>query len=363
MREQDATLQYLSERIDSLSAEYERAKSNTSHLHDQMESAWQSLHDLQEEYREYKEQASYEFQESQYCWSMHDGAGAKEHSENGHLLNEKKAGVSLYLDGAHAKFDSEKSEFDKAVAYQRGIKEQLDQARNEHKLRIEELKAQNLREQMHWKEKSCGRCGATIRYNDTWNHIPNYCKSCKEKMNAEREEREKKKAAEAAKWMEKPCKQCGRTIRYNIEWSNQPNFCPECKEKFEYEKREREKNRREKSCERCGKTIVYYTTWNHIPNYCKDCKSKFEEEQKSKKKKQDNQGSQNYKLRFNYNTGKNDFYFGNDKPKHNDGHGHVIIGDDGQVHHVRDQYDPKSATDRNDAVSYDDGYFFGKGKS
>ncbi len=41
----------------------------------------------------------------------------------------------------------------------------------------------------------------------------------------------------------------------------------------------------------------------------------------------------------------------------------MIIGDDGQVHHVRDQYDPKSATDRNDAVSYDDGYFFGKGKS
>ena len=114
-------------------------------------------------------------------------------------FSEKKAGVGLYLDGAHARFDSEKSEFDKAVAYQRGIKERLDQARNKHKLRIEELKAQNLQEQMHWKEKSCGRCGTTIRYNDTWSHIPNYCKSCKEKMNAEREEREKKKAAEGAK--------------------------------------------------------------------------------------------------------------------------------------------------------------------
>lgn len=89
---------------------------------------------------------------------MHDGAGAKEHSENGRLLNEKKAGVSLYLNGAHARFDSEKSEFDKAVAYQRGIKEQLDQARNEHKLRIEELKAKNLQEQMHWKGFDFGIC-------------------------------------------------------------------------------------------------------------------------------------------------------------------------------------------------------------
>ena len=53
MREQDAMLQYWSERIDSLSSDYERAKSSTSHLHNQMDSAWRSLHDLQEQYREY----------------------------------------------------------------------------------------------------------------------------------------------------------------------------------------------------------------------------------------------------------------------------------------------------------------------
>lgn len=363
MREQDATLQYWSERINSLRAEYESAKSNTSHLYDQMDSAWQSLHDLQEQYREYKEQADYEFQESQYCWSMHDGASAKGHSENGHILNEKKAEIGSYLDGAHARFDSAKAQFDGAVAYQRGIKAELDQARNEHKLRVEELKARNLQEQIHWKEKSCSRCGATIRYNDTWDHIPNYCKSCKEKMNAEREQREKKKAAEAAKWMEKPCKRCGRTMRYNIEWSNYPNFCSECKEKFEYEKREREKNRREKLCKGCGETIVYYTNWSHIPDYCKDCKVKFEEERKNKRKRQDEQGSKNYKLRFIPETGKNDFLFGSDNPQHDDGHGHVIIGDDGQVHYVRDQYDSESKTDRNDAVSYNDGYYFPKVKS
>lgn len=359
MREKDATLQYYSERIDSLSAEYERAKTNTSHLHDQMDSAWNALHDLQEQYRRYKEQADYEFDQAQYCWSMHDGEGAKAHSENGHFQNQEKASIGLYLDAAHAKFDSAKSVFDDAVAYQRGIKAELDQARAAHKLRIGELKEQNLREQMHWKEKSCGRCGATIRYHDTWNHIPNYCKVCKEKMNAEREEREKKRAAEAAKWMEKPCKQCGKTIRYSIEWANCPNFCPECKEKFEFEKREKEKNRREKSCKRCGKTIVYYADWNNIPNYCKDCKAKFEEE-KYKKKEQEEKGSRNYKLRFNMETGKNDFYFGKDAPQHNDGHGHVIVGDDGKEHYIRDQYDPNSKKDRQDAVLYNDGYFFGK---
>lgn len=190
MREQDATLQYWSERIDSLSAEYERAKSNTSYLRDQMDSAWQSLHDLQEQYRKYKEQANYEFQEAQYCWSMHDRANAKEHIENGHILNERKAEIAnSYLEGARAGFDSIKAQFNEAVVYQREIKAELNQAKNAFKLRIEELKAQNLREQMHWKEKRCGRCGATIQYNDTWGHIPDYCKSCKEKMNAEREKR------------------------------------------------------------------------------------------------------------------------------------------------------------------------------
>lgn len=358
MREHDVTLQYWSERIDSLSSEYERAKLSTSYLHEQLASAWQALHSLQEQYREYKEQADYEFQESQYCWSMHDGASAKEHSESGHILNARKAEIGSYLDGAHARFDSVKSQFDEAVDHQRGIKAELEQAKNAHKSRIEELKARNLQEQMHWKEKSCRRCGATISYNDTWTHVPNYCQSCKDKMNAEREERERKKAAEAAKWMEKPCKQCGKTIRYNIEWPNHPNFCPECKEKFDYEKREREKNKREKSCMGCGKTIIYYTDWTHIPNYCKECKAKFNEERKSKVTKQDGTGSQGYKLRYNYNTGKNDFLFGSDNPKRNDGHGHVVIGDDGQVHYVRDQFDPKKDKDRNDAVSYDDGYFF-----
>lgn len=158
--------------------------------------------------------------------------------------------------------------------------------------------------------------------------------------------------------MKKPCKQCGRTIRYYIEWPNYPNFCPECKDKFDYEKREREKNRREKSCMGCGKTIIYYTDWNHISNYCKECKEKFNEERKSKVTKQDGPSSQGYKLRYDPNIGKNDFLFGSDNPKTNDGHGHVVIGDDGQVHYVRDQYNPKKDTDRNDAVSYDDGYFF-----
>lgn len=44
-----------------------------------------------------------------------------------------------------------------------------------------------------------------------------------------------------------------------------------------------------------------------------------------KKIEQEDQGSQNFKLRFNYNTGKNDFYFGSDNPNSKDCHGHVVM--------------------------------------
>ena len=213
------------------------------------------------------------------------------------------------LDSAQANHDAAKSRFNDSVSYQRGVKADLDAAKAAHKSRIEELKAQHIQESMHWHDKSCARCGCNIRYNDEWTHIPNYCKSCREILERERKEREEKKkaekAAKEAKWKEKPCKECGRAIRYNIDWSHPPNYCPDCKEKF---KRQRE--------------------------------------------------SDEYKLRFNPETGKNDFFFGTDKPNKGDGHGHVVIGDDGQVHYVRDQYDPKKPEDRTSAVSFDDGFFF-----
>ncbi len=304
MKEKDSILQYWSKRIDEFTLQYEKAKYNTSILHNEMNSAWQSLHDIQEQYRKYKEQADYEFEQAQYCWDNYDGAGAKEHSESGHMLNDEREKLRNPLDEAQSKYDPLKAQFDQAVTSQRSIKTKLDEAKKAHKARTEELKAQNIQEQMHWKEKRCKGCEAVIRYNDMWEHIPNYCKSCKEK--------------------------------------------------FEYEQQQKKRNKREKLCKGCGKTIIYYIDWNNIPNYCKECRAKFEGE----KKKQDEQGSHKYKLRFNMNTGKNDFFFGSDNPQPKDGHGHVVIGEDGQEHYVRDQYNPKNNTDRRDAVSYDDKYFF-----
>ena len=145
------------------------------------------------------------------------------------------------------------------------------------------------------------RCGAIIRYRDDWSHEPNFCKNCKEKFAEERAAKEAAKKEREAKWQEKPCKSCGTMIRYNVDWTNPPNYCADCKERFKAE--------------------------------------------------------QEYKLRYNPEKGKNDFLFGTNNPRKGDGHGHVVIDDQGNVHYVRDKYDPRDKDDRNDAVAFDDHFY------
>ena len=286
----DPELERLFSRISALEAEYQSACSETDFYKNQMNQEWSSLHDLQVQYRELKEQADEEFRSASLCWEMGDRVSAKEHSENGKALNERKAYLSSGLDMAHSRYDPLKAAFDQAKERQTEVLERLKEARAAKNRRLDELKEEKAAEDAHWHEKSCQGCGTTIRYRDDWSHVPNYCK--------------------------------------------------ECKAKFDAEKKYRKRLRREKPCKGCGALIVYYEDWDHIPNYCKECKDSFQ--------------SDGYKLRFDPNRGKNDFLFGTDKPKKHDGHGHVVIDDSGNVHYVRDQYDPKKKHGRNEAVSYDD---------
>lgn len=300
MRTPDAELTRIKSRIDILEAEFQSAKVDTDFCRNAMNSEWESLHELQMQYRELKEQADEEFQQASYCWDMGDKASAKEHSENGKMLNERKAYLSSGLDVAHSRFDSLRDAFEQAKERQERILAHLREARDKKNRRLDELREQNRQESAHWHEKPCAECGATISYRDDWTHIPSYCKDCKSKFIAEKQRRERLK--------------------------------------------------REKPCMACGAPIVYYDDWAHIPNYCKSCKENFNRKSTGIIHK----GSDQYKLRYDPQTGKNHFFFGTDKPQKGDGHGHVVVTDDGSVHYVRDQYDPNKLSDRNAAISFND---------
>lgn len=224
MHQHDGELDRLFSRIESLEAEYNRAKAEKASCQDQMNSAWNSLHDLQVKYRELKNLADEEFQAASFCWETGDKASAKIHSENGKDLNERKSWLSSDLDNAHWRFDSMKAAYEQAREHQNRILEELKDARAAKNLILEERKRLKAEEEAHWHEKSCKKCGAPIRYRDDWNHIPNYCKECKANFDAEKQAREKLKH-------EKPCRGCGKPIIYYDDWTHIPNYCKECREK------------------------------------------------------------------------------------------------------------------------------------
>ena len=183
---------------------------------------------------------------------MGDKASAKEHSDRGKEINERKSYVASGLDLAHSRFDPMKAAFEQAKIRQSEVLEQLKDARAAKNRKLDELKEAKSAEEAHWHEKACQRCGAIIRYRDDWSHEPNFCKNCKEKFAEERAAKEAAKKEREAKWQEKPCKSCGTMIRYNVDWTNPPNYCADCKERFKAEQEYK---------------LRYNLVWNFFSNF------------------------------------------------------------------------------------------------
>jgi len=77
-------------------------------------------------------------------------------------------------------------------------------------------------------------------------------------------------AEEKPKLPEKPCQACGKPIPYDPAWKHIPNYCKECRDKFDAEK-----GIVRRKCRSCGKTFTVPNTVKHMPNYCKACRAKF----------------------------------------------------------------------------------------
>ena len=251
----DYELERLFSEISILETELNKTQAEADNLKSLMNNAWESLRYFQEQYRYYKNLATEEFEKARDCYAGGDKESAKNHSIDGRYLNEKKNSFSSGIDNNRAIYESYKASYNRAKERKNSIIKQLKEKREAKNSRLAFLKEMNAEKQSHWHEKKCLKCGGIIKYNDAWTNVPNYCKECKEKLTAERVKKEAERKEKQAKWKEKPCKQCGTTIRYNIEWTN-------------------------------------------IPNYCESCKKKFKEEKEN-----------NYKLRFNPETGKNDFWY------------------------------------------------------
>ena len=85
---------------------------------------------------------------------------------------------------------------------------------------------------------------------------------------------------------QKACKNCGRLFSYDPSWEHIPNFCKECKQKFAKEKEDRQRagepRKIRRKCKECGKFFTFPSTLAHYPNYCSNCRKQHQAAMKAK---------------------------------------------------------------------------------
>lgn len=86
--------------------------------------------------------------------------------------------------------------------------------------------------------------------------------------------------------IKKTCKKCGKTFSVDPTWEHIPNYCKECKQEFarEKEKKQRagEKRKITRKCRSCGKFFTFPSTLEHYPNYCNNCRKQRQAAMKEK---------------------------------------------------------------------------------
>ena len=84
----------------------------------------------------------------------------------------------------------------------------------------------------------------------------------------------------------KACKNCGKMFSYDPSWEHIPNYCRECKQKFAREKEEKQRSgaprKIKRTCRQCGKVFTFPNTLEHYPNYCSNCRKRHQAEMKAR---------------------------------------------------------------------------------
>ncbi|MBO7663703.1 MAG: hypothetical protein J6U01_10065 [Clostridia bacterium] len=86
--------------------------------------------------------------------------------------------------------------------------------------------------------------------------------------------------------IKKACRECGKTFTVDPSWEHIPNYCKECRQKFAREKEERQRagepRKIKRKCRQCGRFFTFPSTLQHYPNYCGNCRKEHKAAMKSK---------------------------------------------------------------------------------
>ena len=91
---------------------------------------------------------------------------------------------------------------------------------------------------------------------------------------------------QASERISKKCKKCGKIFTVNPSWEHIPNYCKDCKQQFVKEKEDRiragKPRQIKRTCKQCGKNFTFPSTLPHYPNYCSNCRKAHQAAMKEK---------------------------------------------------------------------------------
>ena len=79
-------------------------------------------------------------------------------------------------------------------------------------------------------KRTCKGCGKAFTIDPTWEHIPNYCKDCRKKFAAEKEEKQR---AGAPRRIKRKCRECGNFFTFPSTLAHYPNYCSNCRKRHQ----------------------------------------------------------------------------------------------------------------------------------
>ena len=78
----------------------------------------------------------------------------------------------------------------------------------------------------------------------------------------------------------------GKLFPVNPAWEHIPNYCKDCKQRFAREKEEKQRTgaprKIKRTCKSCGRIFTFPNTLEHYPNYCLNCRKTRQTQMKAK---------------------------------------------------------------------------------
>lgn len=79
-------------------------------------------------------------------------------------------------------------------------------------------------------KKTCKKCGKPFSYDASLDHVPNFCKDCKQLMMKEKEMAQR---AGPAREIKRKCKECGKFFTFPSSTARYPSYCPNCRKRHQ----------------------------------------------------------------------------------------------------------------------------------